>query len=233
MAYASSKNPPVLSSFEKDIPPEIFEEVTSISVDTFRLLRDGGEVVNETTGQKEWFEGHLFNEEVFNEAVQEFMQKKEKLADYFMENAREDIFDYIPPQKTNQIFTPKRIVKKMVDELEEQDPGCFDGPNRTFIDLYMKSGLFPAEIIKRLFQSRKMKELFPDDQKRLKHIIENQVYGLAPSEIIYNISVNFILGTEKLTKKPKHNFRYCDALKLVKNQELEQKLDKLFPERKE
>lgn len=82
----------------------------------------------------------------------------------------------------------------MVDELEENDPGCFDDPNKTFIDLYMKSGLYPAEIVKRLFQSERMKEIFPDKDERLKHIFEKQVFGLAPTEIIYKIAVNFILG---------------------------------------
>ena len=31
-----------------------------------------------------------------------------------------DIFDYIPAQKTNQIFTPKPVVKDMVDRLEKE-----------------------------------------------------------------------------------------------------------------
>ena len=51
------------------------------------------------------------------------------------------------------------MVRKMVDQLEEENPGCFDDQNHTFIDLYMKSGLYPAEIVKRLYRSPKMKEL--------------------------------------------------------------------------
>ena len=38
----------------------------------------------------------------------------------------------------------------MVDELEENVPGCFDDPENTFADLYMKSGLYITEIVKRL-----------------------------------------------------------------------------------
>ena len=78
-----------------------------------------------------------------------------KLADYFDESQEQDIFDYIPPQKTNQIFTPKYIVKQMVDMLEKENPYCFDDPDKTFIDLYMKSGLYIAEIVKRLYNSDK------------------------------------------------------------------------------
>ena len=50
----------------------------------------------------------------------------------------------------------------MVDELEENDPGCFDDPENTFADLYMKSGLYITEIVKRLYRSECMKSAFPD-----------------------------------------------------------------------
>ena len=45
----------------------------------------------------------------------------------------------------------------MVDELEENVPGCFDDPENTFADLYMKSGLYITEIVKRLYRSECMK----------------------------------------------------------------------------
>jgi type I restriction-modification system DNA methylase subunit len=63
-----------------------------------------------------------FDESVFNTSVKEFFKIKEKLSDYLHGENEEDIFDYIPPQRTNQIFTPRRVVKMMVDLLEEQDP---------------------------------------------------------------------------------------------------------------
>ena len=118
----------------------------------------------------------------------------------------------------------------MVDELEEQDPGCFDDPNKTFIDLYMKSGLYPAEIVKRLFRSEKMKELYPNETERLQHIFAEQVFGLAPTEIIYKIATNFLLGFDYKGEIRKDNFRKVDSLELVKEGKLEEKLDKLFPE---
>ena len=54
--------------------------------------------------------------------------------------------------------------------LEEENPGCFDMPDKTFIDLYMKSGLYITEIVKRLYQSDTMKKQFPDNKERLKHM---------------------------------------------------------------
>ena len=89
---------------------------------------------------------------------------KYKLRNYFDENNEEDIFDYIPPQKTNQIFTPKKVVKHMVDDLEKENPNVFDDPNATFADLYMKSGLYITEIVKRLYANPVMKRFYPDDR---------------------------------------------------------------------
>lgn len=48
----------------------------------------------------------------------------------------------------------------------------------------MKSGLYITEIVKRLFRSEKMKEEFPDDKERIRHILQHQVYGMAPTRII-------------------------------------------------
>ena len=217
-----------LATFDKIIPDHVFKEVTSISLDQFRLLRDGGLIKDPETGDDVEYAGHLFDPVVFDDSVKEFLSLKKKLANYFDENSVEDIFDYIPPQKTNQIFTPKEIVKKMVDLLEEENPGCFDRPDSTYIDLYMKSGLYIAEIVKRLYQSAKLKRLYPNKEDRLRHIFEKQVYGLAPTEIIYKIATSYILGFDDGVKIPKHNFKQLDALPYAKDGTLKEKIDEMF-----
>ena len=160
--------------------------------------------------------------------MKEFMRLRYALADYFDEQSTEDIFDYIPPQKTNQIFTPKATVKKMVDMLESENPGCFDMPDKTFIDLYMKSGLYITEIVKRLYRSDEMKQRYPDRMERLQHIFEKQVYGLAPTEIIYRIATNYILGFDKNVEIKTHNFRQIDALPYAKEGTLDQIITQVF-----
>lgn len=220
-----------LATFDNVVPDNVFKEVTSISLTQFRQLRDGYDYTDED-GEKKHYDGHVFDEVVFDDSVKEFLALKRKLADYFDEKSVEDIFDYIPPQKTNQIFTPKMIVKRMVDMLEEENPGCFDDKDKTFIDLYMKSGLYIAEIVKRLYQSEELKKEFPDDKERLKHIFEKQVYGLAPSEIIYRIATSFILGFDENVEITKHNFRPADALPYVKEGKLTELLDELYGEKK-
>ena len=112
----------------------------------------------------------------------------------------------------------------------KENPGCFDDPTKTFIDPYMKSGLYIAEIVKRLYRSDRMKQLYPDGDARLKHIFEKQVYALAPTEIIYRIALSFILGFAEKHPIEKHNLRQLDALALVKEGRLEEKLDEVFGE---
>ena len=118
----------------------------------------------------------------------------------------------------------------MVDMLEEENPGCFDRDDKTFIDLYMKSGLYIAEIVKRLYQSDAMKAKYPEREARLRHIFANQVYGLAPTEIIYRIAMRFLLGFADNVQITDHNLRKLDTLIYAKNGTLEQELDRLYGE---
>lgn len=226
MAYGDENL--TLGNFDDYTEDDVFLEVTGITEADFRFLRDGGDYTNEETGETEHFAGHLFDEVVFNDSIAEFWRKKQQLADYFDETQDEDIFDYIPPQKTNQIFTPKWVVKKMVDQLEEQNPGCFDDPNKTFADLYMKSGLYITEIVKRLFRSKKMKALYPDDTERVRHILTKQVYGMAPTRIIYLIATNYIFGFDETLKAETKNFVQADAAEAAKNDTLAKLVEKHF-----
>lgn len=148
-----------------------------------------GPWTNPETGEK--FEG-FFDRYVFNAAIREFEEKRKEVADYLLPGAKEDIFSYIRPLKTNQIFTPRRIVNQMLDLLEEENPGIFDNPDATFADLYVKSGLYLTEIAKRL--NRGLEDTIPDRNERIKHIFEKQLYGFAPTKIIYDIAHKYIYG---------------------------------------
>ena len=112
--------------------------------------------------------------------------------------------------------------------LEQENPGCFDAPDKTFMDLYMKSGMYIAEIVKRLYRSSEMQRLYPDKDERLKHIFEKQVYGLAPTAIIYRIATAYILGFSIEGKIKKHNFKQIDASVYVKAGTLQTILDEVY-----
>ena len=155
----------------------------------FIELRDGGDY--EENGEIIHFDG-FFEKYRFNAAIQEFEKKREQLADYLNNTTKEDIFSYIPAQKSNQIFTPREVVNKMLNTLETENPGIFSNPNLTFCDLYVKSGLFLTETAKRL--NHGLANIITDEQARLKHIFENQLFGFAPTQIVYDIAANYIYG---------------------------------------
>lgn len=227
MAYGDKGT--TLANFDQIIPAEVFFEVTSITVEQFRLLRDGGEVIDPETGEAVHFDGQLFDPVVFDDSVREFIELRKRLANYFDESLDEDIFDYVPPQKTNQIFTPRKVVVEMVDLFERENPGCFDDPSHTFADLYMKSGLYITEIIKRLYRSERMCEFFPDDRERLDHILEWQVFGVAPTEIIYQIATHYILGFyDEVGQGHGSNFACADTAELAKQGKLAEFVEETF-----
>ena len=209
-----------IDNLTDEITEEDFESLTSITKPEFERLRDGFDY--EENGQAKHFDG-LFDKFIFNASIQEFEDKRKRLANYFTANQTEDIFDYIPPQKTNQIFTPRTLVQKQLDILEQETPSIFTNPNTTFADLYIKSGLYITEMVKRLFTG--LAQQIPDETTRLKHILENQVYGFAPTKIIHDIATNFIFG-ELPADISRQNFRHHDFIKHFREGErLDMKFD--------
>ena len=73
-----------------------------------------------------------------------------------------------------------------------------------------------------------MKTKYPDGEARLRHIFEHQVYGLAPTEIIYRIATRFLLGFSEDVNISEHHLRQMDALEYAREGTLEVELDKAF-----
>ena len=208
-----------IDNLTDDITDADFTNLTSITKQEFTRLRDGFDY--EESGEAKHFEG-LFDKYIFNASIKEFEAKRKELANYFIDQ-KEDIFDYIPPQKTNQIFTPKNVVKMQVDLLEKENPGLFNDPHTTFADLYMKSGLYITEIVKRLYKG--LADQISDESQRIKHILENQVYGYAPTRIIYDIATNYIFG-EFSQDISRQNFKQLDTAEIFKKgQTIDMKFD--------
>jgi len=179
-----------LANFESYTPDDVFEEITGISEAEFRLLRDG-QVITGEDGTNTMIPG-LFDEAVFDQAVQEFLDKKEALADYFDDAHPEDIFAYIPQQKTSLVFTPQRVVKQMVDELEARNPGIFEDPTRTFADLFSTAGLFLMELVRRL--DKGLADAIPDPDERLRHILTSQVFEMSHNRLLHRITIEAVSG---------------------------------------
>ena len=92
----------------------------------------------------------------------------------------------------------------------------------------MKSGLYITEIVKRLYRNPLMKSLYQNDNDRIKHILECQVFGFAPTRIIYDIAISYIFGFDETANNiSRRNFFDIDTLPYAQ----EGKLQKLVNEK--
>ncbi len=207
----ASRDVITIDNFDEQISDEDFIDLTNITKEEFHKLRDGFDYTDDN-GERQHFDG-VFHKYKFNASIAEFVAEKQKRANYF--ESDEDIFELIPNQKNNQIFTPRRVVKMMVDGLEKEQPELFSRTDSTFIDLYMKSGMYVTEIVKKLFTGTR--QHYGSDAECLKHILENQVYGLAPTGVLHGITTSYIFGFDVDHDISTHNFAMHDLLPEAKN----------------
>ena len=223
-----------LATMDSYVDDDVFEELTGITKDMFRFLRDGGSfnfIDKDGKTQTSTLERGVIDPFVFDGACREFLKKKEAIGNPVTSDSDEDIFDYIPPQKTNQIFTPKDVVEMQLDLLEKECPGCFDDPDATFIDLYVKSGYYLVLTAKRLYKSDVMKSIYPDDGERLHHILKKQIFGIAPSKITSLIAGNYIYGNKDdsdIMDDIRKNLVYADTLSAAEDGTMQQLINEKF-----
>lgn len=79
---------------------------------------------------------------------------------------------------SDEVFTPPKIANDMLDFLPQE---LFTSPHTKFLDPACKSGVFLREIVKRLIKG--LTEEIPDLQERVNHIMRNQVYGIAVTDL--------------------------------------------------
>ena len=163
MAYAHSEM--TFENFEKRIPQVDFEQVTGITKEQFEYLRQA----RDDSGEP------FFVESAFNSAIHEFLKRKRTTEHYYKSEAEGDIYDNIPSQENNRVFTPKRVVNMMLDAFEAENPAFFKSDKVKILDPYVKSGNFLAEAAKRFYKYSKDKDI--------ERIIENQLFGIAPFDI--------------------------------------------------
>lgn len=217
-----------LANFDDYTPDHVFEEITGITEAEFRVLRDGQEITEED-GTVVQIPG-MFDEAVFDKAVQEFLDKKEELADYFDKSQTEDIFAYIPQQKTSLVFTPRAVVETMVDALEAENPGIFSDESKTFADLFSTAGLFLMELVRRLDAG--LADKVPDRDQRLRHILTRQIFEMSHNELLHKITLEAVSGGVQERREWLQNsghFRYGDIARMSP-EEREQLVDEMLTE---
>lgn len=89
-----------------------------------------------------------------------------------------DVLSCLADLSNDEVFTPPKVAKEMLDMLPQD---LFKNPNTKFLDPACKSGVFLREITERLNEG--LKDVIPDPQKRIDHILHNQVYGIAITQL--------------------------------------------------
>lgn len=98
-----------------------------------------------------------------------------------------DVLSCIANLSNDEVFTAPEFANRMLDALEQAWAASNDGASIwadktvTFLDPFTKSGVFLREIAKRLIAG--LEAEIPDLQERVDHILTNQVFGIATTQI--------------------------------------------------
>jgi site-specific DNA-methyltransferase (adenine-specific) len=98
-----------------------------------------------------------------------------------------DILACIANLSNDEVFTPPELANQMLDSLAEAWASNNNGAsiwadkNVRFLDPCTKSGVFLREITRRLTEG--LKDVIPDLETRVDHILTNQVFGIAITQI--------------------------------------------------
>lgn len=98
-------------------------------------------------------------------------------------SSQPDILEVIADLSNDEVFTPPKVANAVLDLLPEE---VWSDPTLRFLDPGCKTGVFLREITKRLMGG--LTETFPDEQERLDHILRNQVFGIAITELTAHMS---------------------------------------------
>lgn len=93
-------------------------------------------------------------------------------------NYNPDILSCLANLSSDEVFTPPEIANAMLDMLPQE---LFRSPDTKFLDPGCKSGVFLREIAKRLNEG--LKDKIPDVEKRMDHIMKNQLFAIAITQI--------------------------------------------------
>lgn len=93
-------------------------------------------------------------------------------------NYNPDVLSCLANLSNDEVFTPPELANDILDQLPAT---LWSDSSVTFLDPVTKSGVFLREIAKRLIEG--LKEEFPDEQERINHILTNQVFGIAITEL--------------------------------------------------
>ncbi len=117
-------------------------------------------------------------------------------------NYNPDVLTCLANLSNDEVFTPPKLVNDILDLLPNQ---IWSNPDVKFLDPVSKSGVFLREIAKRL--DKGLEKKIPDKQERINHIFENQLYGIAITELTSLLSRRSIYGS----KTANGEYSFCET----------------------
>jgi len=119
----------------------------------------------------------------------------------FKNSYNPDVLDCLASLSSDEVFTPPNLVNDILDMLPQS---LWNDKDSRFLDPVCKSGVFLREIAKRLDEG--LKETIPDKQKRINHILSNQLYGIAITELTSLLARRAVYCTKTANGK----YSVCD-----------------------
>ncbi|MGC8654656.1 MAG: Eco57I restriction-modification methylase domain-containing protein, partial [Candidatus Kryptoniota bacterium] len=107
-----------------------------------------------------------------------------------------DVLSCLANLSSDEVFTPPQLANRMLDLLPQK---LWSDPEARFFDPACKSGVFLREIAKRL--DRGLENKIHDQQERINHIMKNQLFGIAITELTGLISRRSLYCTKTANGK--------------------------------
>ena len=119
-------------------------------------------------------------------------------------NYNPDVLSCLANLSNDEVFTPPNLVNQMLDMLPAE---LWKNKDAKFLDPVSKSGVFLREIAERLLNG--LEKEIPDRQERINHILQNQIYGIAITELTSLLSRRSVYCSKTADGK----YSVCDNFK--------------------
>ena len=113
-----------------------------------------------------------------------------------------DVLSCLANLSNDEVFTSPKLANEILDLLP---PSLWSDKNAKFLDPCSKTGVFLREIAKRLLEG--LKNEIPDLHERINHILKNQIYGIAITELTAHLTRRSIY----CSKHARGKYSVCDA----------------------
>ena len=117
-------------------------------------------------------------------------------------NYNPDVLSCLANLSNDEVFTPPQLVNQILDMLP---PEIWSDKQARFLDPFCKTGVFLREIAKRLMVG--LAKQIPNEQKRANHIFQNQIFGIAITELTSLLSRRSVYCSKTANGK----YSVCDA----------------------